>query len=130
MRRLKCRQYLLTVLLVFPDAAPRGFGQSTAARISGTVIDASGAAVQDAKVSATNLETGWKVNAASNAEGRYVLYPLPPGMYSLDFEKTGFHTYRIEQTQLYAGDSVGRNAHLEVGAISQAVTVSASVLAL
>jgi carboxypeptidase family protein len=117
-------------LLLAPAILPIARAQSTAARISGTVVDASGAALQNARVSATNLETGWKVNAASNAEGRYVLFPLPPGTYSVDFEKTGFHTLRIEQIQLYAGDSVGRNARLEVGAISQAVTVSSSVLAL
>jgi Carboxypeptidase regulatory-like domain len=109
---------------------PHAFAQSTAARISGTVVDPSGAAVQNARVSATNLDTGWKVAATSNSEGRYALYPLPPGTYIVDFEKTGFHTYRIEQIQLYASDSVGRNAQLEVGAISQAVTVSSSVLVL
>jgi hypothetical protein len=116
----------LLALALLPGAS----AQTTAARISGVVMDPSGAAVPEAKVSATNLETGWKVNASSNIEGRYVLYPLPPGVYSVDFEKTGFHSFRIEQIQLYASDSVGRNARLEVGAISQAVTVSTSALAL
>jgi carboxypeptidase family protein len=124
------RNKLLVLVLALLVATPYAFGQTTAARITGTVVDPTGAPVPAATVIATSKETGWKTTTISNDEGRYVLYPLPPGAYTVDFEKTGFRSHHIEQVQLYASDSVARNAQLEVGSISQEVTVSASTLGL
>ena len=124
----RCLMLFLTSLLV---AVPRfAFAQSTAARIQGTVTDASGAVVPGAGVSVTNTATGWKIRATSNPEGQYVLYPLPPGTYNIDFEKGGFEAVHIEGLQLYADDNVARNVKLEVGTISQAVTVTAAAAVL
>src|SRR5690348_6395141 len=100
------------------------WGQSTAARISGVITDATGAVVPGAGAAAVNVETGQKIAGTSNHYGQYVLYPLPAGTYRLDFEKQGFRGYRIEQLQVYANDDVGRNVRLEVGMTSQEVTVS------
>ena len=101
-------------------------GQSTAARIQGTVADQTGAVVPGAVVTTTNAETGWTAKATSNAEGQYALYPLPPGIYGVMFEKTGFQSVRIDEIQLYANDNAVRNASLAMGAISDTITISAA----
>ena len=101
--------------------------QSTAARVFGTVTDSTGAVIPSASVVATNPATAWKITAASNGDGQYVLFPMPPGVYVIDFKKEGLRTVRIEQLALNASDEVMRNVTLEVGAASQAVTVYATV---
>jgi len=67
-------------------------GQAASATIQGTVTDASGAAVPDAKIAVKNTGTGATVNATSNAQGRFVMSNLNPGAYDLDASKTGFQT--------------------------------------
>jgi hypothetical protein len=119
----------LTVLLV--SAWSCGLrAQSTAARVQGTVSDPSGAVIPRATVVASNTETGRKIAATSNGAGQYVLFPLSPGVYTIDFQKEGLHAVRIERLELYASDEVVRNVTLEVGAVSQAVTVSATAAAV
>jgi len=100
-------------------------GQSTSARLSGTMTDASGAVIPGAVVTATDTATGWKTTATSGTEGQYVLYPLQPGAYRISIRRTGFRPVDIEELQLYASDNVVRNVVLAVGSVRQEVTVSA-----
>jgi hypothetical protein len=119
---VSCLAIPLLVALV-PSLLP---AQSTAARVLGTVTDATGAVIPSVSVVATNPATGWKTTSTSNAEGQYVLFPMPPGVYRLDFKKEGLKAVRIEQLTLNASDEVVRNVKLEVGATAQTVTVSAT----
>src|SRR5689334_3512567 len=121
------RNCLVSLLCFLLLSLPRfASGQSTAARIAGTVTDPTGALVQGVAVVATNPATGWKTNAGSNAEGQYVLYPLPPGVYNLTFEFAGFQAVHVEKLQVYANDEVVRNVKLEVGKVSQEIVVAAT----
>jgi hypothetical protein len=99
--------------------------QSTAGRVSGTVSDASSGAVPDVRVTATNNETSQMVNATTNVQGQFVLYPLPPGIYNIRFQKTGFNSLELAQLKISVSESVVRNVSLEVGAITQSVSVAA-----
>jgi hypothetical protein len=102
------------------------FAQSTAARLSGVITDSSRGLVPGTSVEAVDTATGRKITVSSNADGRYVLYPLPPGVYDVSFEKSGFQQARVTRLQLYANDDVLRNVQLSVGSIAQEVTVSAA----
>ncbi len=121
---LSSRNLIYPMALLALAFSPAGWGQTTAARVSGSITDTTKGVVPGAAAVATNTATGWTTKSASNAEGRYVLYPLPPGVYDLSFEKSGFQTARVAQIQLYASDDVVRNVQLPVGSISQEVTVS------
>ena len=119
------RHLAKTLLLILP--CPLWLhGQSTAARVLGTVTDHSGAVIPGAAVVATSTETGWKTNATSNAAGQYVLFPLPPGIYAIDFHKEGLRSAHIDRLEVSANDEVVRNVALEVGGVSQSVTVEAA----
>ena len=76
----------------FNAGVTRLYGQAATATVQGTVTDASGAAVPDARVTIKNAGTGATVNAATNAQGRYVVSNLNPGAYDIDATKTGFQT--------------------------------------
>jgi len=61
--------------------------------IVGTVVDPQGAAIVDAKVTLTNVDTGVQWNAATNANGDYQFPNLIAGQYKVEVIKEGFaHT--------------------------------------
>jgi hypothetical protein len=101
------------------------FAQSAAARIGGMVQDTSGAVVAGARVTATNQETREQRSSVTNDYGLYLLYPLPPGVYTITAEIAGFRTARVENLRLDVSDTLVRNFTLELGSIQQDVTVSA-----
>src|SRR5271170_2883689 len=100
-------------------------GQSTFGSISGTVSDASGAAVPDAQVTLTNTATGAKETYTSGHDGLYSFVNLNPGVYRIDVEKTGFKHLTRESIEVQVQQSVRIDALMEVGAISQTVNVTA-----
>src|SRR5258708_21345209 len=97
--------------LVFSAAL---FGQSERGTISGTVTDASGAAVPQAKVNAINTATNIAVATVSNETGDYVLPNLPAGKYTIRVEKEGFTSAAVNGITLDAAASVRADAHLTV----------------
>jgi hypothetical protein len=76
--------------------AVRLAAQTSAGRITGSITDSSGGVIPNATVTAKNSETGIVTPATSNHEGIYVLYPLPPGTYSVTVETPGFRSERID----------------------------------
>jgi hypothetical protein len=110
---------LLGLLLSLPLA----LGQTSAGRITGIIRDASGAVIPNATVSARNSETGIVTPAASNGEGLYVLYPLPPGTYAISVDAPGFRAERIEGVMVDLEAVLSRDVRLEVMAAQRETVV-------
>ena len=104
--------------------------QTTAGRFSGTVTDPSGAAVPKAGILARNTETGQKIGTSSNGEGAFVLYPIPPGTYTVTVQKEGFNSFEISALKIDVSESVTRNIALQVGGMTQTVSVTAEAAAV
>src|ERR1035441_3748371 len=102
--------------------------QTTAGRLSGTVVDSSGAGVPDATVTVINTETSQELREKTSAEGRYVIYPLLPGVYNVTVGKQGFSNFTISGLKVDVSASLSRNISLEVGSISQSVSDRKSVV--
>ena len=64
--------------------------QTYEGRILGTVTDKLGGVVKDAKITITNVDTGVSRGLVTNEAGDYVAPSLPPGMYKITVEATGF----------------------------------------
>src|SRR3954452_18110330 len=64
--------------------------QANLGRISGTITDASGAVVSDAKITITNTSTELKWTTTSNSSGFYLMPNLPVGTYNVQVEAAGF----------------------------------------
>ena len=115
------------VLSVILFSASLAVAQLTRGTITGTVTDQSGAAVPGTAITITNVETGFTREAETGATGRYAAPNLPVGNYEVSAQLAGF------QTSVRAGIAltVGRNAvvdHvLQVGEVTQAVTVTGEV---
>jgi hypothetical protein len=94
--------------------------------IVGTVKDASGAVIPNAKVTATNNATNIATTRTSSAAGYYAISPLPPGTYSILVTAADFKTLNQENVVLDALQTLAFNPVLAVGASTQTITVTAA----
>ena len=94
--------------------------------IVGTVTDASGAAVPDARVTATNVATNISLPATSDSQGFYRIDRLILGVYRVAVTHTGFQEVTNEGISLSSSQTVRLDFNLQVGAITQAVNVTAA----
>src|SRR6266849_8924282 len=94
------------------------------ASIQGVVTDPDGATVSGATLTLTNLETNQKLTATSDESGIYNFNALPPSKYSLTIEKTGFKKKFLENVGVIAEQANALNLQLEVGQVTETVTVN------
>ena len=81
---------LLCILLIWFLSSPLS-AQVSSAEIAGAITDSSGAAVPNAKITATNAQTNTVVReTVASADGTYTITLLPPGTYNLSTEASGF----------------------------------------
>jgi len=119
------RPLLLFVTLV---ASASLFGQEDArGRITGKVMDPSGAPIPNAAVYVTENSTRVKVSAATNASGAYELPYLDPGSYTLTASAQGFSSYERTNVELHAADRLTIDVPLKVGAVTESVVVTGQV---
>ena len=107
----------------------QAFGQLITADIVGSVTDAAGAVVPNAKVTAVNAATSEARTTQTSASGDFVINLLPPGQYTVTVEAPAFKKYVISVT-LVAGDRARTDAQLQVGEATQTVEVVATTPAL
>lgn len=98
--------------------------QTGTATLSGTVMDPSGRVVPGVGISATNVDTNVATNTKTNEDGIYVFPALTPGRYRIIVTKQGFKQIALTDVTLSTQASVSRNFDLEVGAVSETVTIS------
>ena len=113
---------LLSVLFLSFLAA-RASAQ-TAATISGTVEDSGRSVLPGVTVTVRNAETSLVRTVATGPEGRYVIPGLPPGVYDLRAELASFKPHVRPGLRLTIAQAVVVNITLEVGGLSEAVTVT------
>lgn len=92
--------------------------------VSGTVTDPTGAAVPSAKVTARNNATNTATTVGTTDQGAYTILALDPGTYTVTVEANGFKTLARNNIEVRAGIRLGLDLALEVGNISQTVTVT------
>jgi hypothetical protein len=100
--------------------------QAVTGTILGTITDTSGAAVPGATVTLTNTGTGLSRTVVTDSAGEYTLPQLPTGKYKMTAELPGFKTATLSDIELTVDTKVRVNARLEVGTVSETVTVAAT----
>jgi hypothetical protein len=94
--------------------------------VHGTVTDAAGAAVPSANVEVKSVATGEVFRASANQRGEFSA-PVPPGgAYQISASAPGFKTATVSDVTPASGVPAPVNLRLEVGAATEAVTVSAA----
>jgi len=99
--------------------------QTITGNISGTITDATGAAVSNAEVTATNVANGFVFNSTTNESGAYKLRFLPVGQYKVLIAATGFGKQEFGPFALEIGQDAKVDASLKVGSETTNVQVNA-----
>lgn len=93
--------------------------------ILGTVTDASGSTIPGATVRLSDTSRGVSLEVTTDATGRYAFLALPPGSYRLRAELPGFKPYDARGLRLGLREAREAPVRLEVGAVSESITVQA-----
>jgi hypothetical protein len=102
------------------------WGQSgTSSALAGKVADKSGAAIANAAVKATEVNTGAAREVESSAEGRFLFSQVNPGTYRIEVRAAGFGVGASQAVSVAVGQTATVNFVLSPAAISQAVEVTA-----
>src|SRR5947209_7247304 len=98
--------------------------QVATAELSGTVLDSSGAAVANAKVTALNTATNQSHETVTESNGNYVISLLPPGDYTVSVEAPGFRKLVQTGTTLQINQQAQLDLTLQVGDVTQTLEVT------
>ena len=110
--------------LFFPVAGARA--QVTTATFYGIVTDSTGAVVPSAAVTLVHEETGATATRLTNTTGEVAFDFLRIGSYTIRIEAKGFKRYESKGLELSSGQTVRQALSLEVGALTETVTVEAA----
>ena len=116
---------ILSGLLALLAITGNVFGQGERGAITGVVKDSSGAVVPNAEVVALNKATGGESRAVSTDSGVYRLPYLTPATYTLSASVKGFKTAVRDNVEVRVAQTVTIDFTLELGEISERITVSA-----
>jgi Carboxypeptidase regulatory-like domain len=127
MRKTVLLSFVLVLLLALSGTVQ---AQSATGQITGTVKDASGALVPNAKVTLTNQQTGLTRDTHTSETGSYTFPLLAVGVYSVSAEQQGFRTAKQSDIQLNVDQVARIDLDLTVGATSDTVNVEATAVNL
>jgi len=113
-------------IIILAVLAAAALAQSGSSTITGTVLDATGAAASSAKVRILNIESGSQLETLTNAAGLYRAGNLLPAAYRITIELNGFKPVSRGPVTLQVGQTIAVDVTLEVGAISEAINVTES----
>ena len=94
--------------------------------LSGTIKDSNGAVIPNVKVEIKNTVTNQSFSVTSDDQGRYEVSGLPPGYYTLVADGSGFKRAQVNELRVSSGTDANFNLNLEVGTVSETVTVTGS----
>jgi carboxypeptidase family protein len=121
--RLACA--FVCAMLCLLGAGTSVLGQSDVASVTGRVLDPNGAIIIEAAVAAKNVDTGVEIRVQTNEEGIYGFANLAPGNYEFTVSKRGFKEILKPGVTLHLADTISLNFNMEVGAVTEKVTVEA-----
>ncbi len=115
--------FLLLVLAIAVQKAAFAQGQATGT-IAGHITDATGASLPGADIQIKNQDTGMVSNATTDATGYFSVPLLKPGSYSARVMAAGFKTSIHSGLILQVAQVLEQDFKLQVGSVSQEVTVT------
>jgi len=101
------------------------WAQDYRASVMGRVLDATGAGVPSASVVLTNEATRISYRTSTNDDGHFLAALVEPGTYQLEVEAQGFKKLRKEGLQVQTGAKLTLELPLELGQVTESVTVRA-----
>ncbi len=117
-------RHLAVLLLLAVPLVTQVHGQEFRATITGEVQDPSGAVIQNATVTAVNVDTKVSASAKTDTRGVYSLLYLLPGIYTVTATAPRFQTEVYNRVRLDSAQQLGLNLTMKPGSVSQQVVVT------
>src|SRR5260370_2606042 len=115
---------IIAATLFLLATMPALWAQGSQGTLNGTILDPAGAVVPGASVVLVNAANGEEHKTTSTTAGAYTLPYVPAGTYKLRVTAPGFRTSEADNVILRVAQTLTVNITLEVGAVSEQVTVS------
>jgi hypothetical protein len=116
-------------LCLLTSAAPAmAQSQASSGQIAGAVTDSQGAAITNASIKVSNTQTGLERTATSSDDGLYKIVLLPPGVYTVTAEASGFATTTVNNVQVVVGRTTDINITLGASGVTEVVNVTAGAI--
>ncbi len=128
-RRMKLNSsglWLGLVAAILLVLQPSALAQSDNSTLTGYVKDQTGSVISNAKVTVKSETRSFERSATTNSEGYYVITSLPPGVYSVTVEASGFKAYKLTGRNLDPNLTTRLEVSLEPGQLTETVTIEAS----
>jgi Carboxypeptidase regulatory-like domain/TonB-dependent Receptor Plug Domain len=106
----------------------QSYGQQTTGSISGTITDASGAAVPNATIIVNSPTTGLSRTVSANNGGQYSVEELPSGGYEVTVKVANFKEAIVKGVIVQVATNATVNTELQIGSVSDTVTVEANAV--
>jgi hypothetical protein len=124
-KRISCSPLLAVICLLL--SALSVSAQEFRGSITGRVMDATGASVPGASISATNTATNTSVRATADESGDYTVLFLTPGKYTVAAEARGFKKLLRQGIEVRVEDKLTLDLTLEVGEVAETVNVTTAM---
>ena len=120
---------VLLVLCLCSAAVPAmAQSQASTGQIAGIVTDTQGAAIARATVTASNKQTGLSRSSTSNDDGLYAIVLLPPGLYNVSAEASGFAATSIKDVEVTVGRTFDLKISMSASGVQEVVNVTAGAI--
>ena len=100
--------------------------QQGTSTVRGTVTDPQARAIAGANITISNAEKNFSRTQTTNQEGGYTFTGITPGIYQIEVESQGFKKGVVSEVRALVDSSTEVNVSLEIGSVSEVVTVSGS----
>ncbi|HEV2881743.1 MAG TPA: TonB-dependent receptor [Pyrinomonadaceae bacterium] len=124
--KIKNLPRFLLCLVLLASGVSGALAQGTASRVTGTVVDPSGAVVPDATVTLINEGTQVAFTTQTTATGNYVFDSVQIGTYTVSVEKSGFKKFISTTNPVNINQPATVDVTLEVGGVADVVQVVGS----
>jgi len=115
----------ISILVIVLSCAAAALGQTNKGGISGTVMDANGAAIPGATVTVTNVGTNQSIKVTTSDTGSFSVTSLEPVTYKIIVEMQGFKKGVLEAVKVDTASQATANVALETGRVDESVTITA-----
>jgi len=120
---MRIQKHLLAVVLILLSSS--AWAQDPRGTVLGRVTDPSGGVIPGVDIRVTNAETGVAVAGTTNERGNFNIPFLLPATYTVTAEIGGFKKYVREGIQVRVSETVELNIQMEVGTITETLSVTA-----
>src|SRR5689334_1703672 len=125
--KLVASLFIVCLALLF---ATGGQAQLYTGSVTGIAQDPTGAVIPNASVVLTDSQKGLRFTTATDATGRYILRSLPPSVYSIRVEASGFRPEVQDNIVIVVNQNLNLNVSLQVGTATEVVEVTAQAPSL